>query len=101
MPTRYERVATSAPTDAQLQSLAGTYRSGEAEVEVEVRLVGGALMLRRRPDETISMAHAYRDVVFSGAIGIVKFHRDATRVTGFGVVQDRVWDLRFTTLAGT
>jgi hypothetical protein len=98
--TRFERVSTDVPTGPQLESFIGKYRSDEAEVDMEVAVVDGGLILRRRPDVTISLTPAYGDV-FTGASGVVKFHRDATRVTGFSVVQDRVWDLRFTKLAGS
>ena len=98
--TPFERVTTDAPSEAQLKSLVGTYRSDEAEVEMVVAIVGGNLVLKRRPDVTIALTPSYGDV-FSGSIGVVRFHRDAGRVTGFSVVQDRVWDLRFTRQAGT
>ena len=98
--TPFERVTTDAPSEAQLKSLVGTYRSDEAEVEMVVAIVGGNLVLKHRPDVTIALTPSYGDV-FSGSIGVVRFHRDAGRVTGFSVVQDRVWDLRFTRQAGT
>jgi CubicO group peptidase (beta-lactamase class C family) len=98
--TPFERVTTDAPSEAQLKSLVGTYRNDEAEVEMVVAIVGGNLVLKRRPDVTIALTPSYGDV-FSGPIGVVRFHRDAGRVTGFSVVQDRVWDLRFTRQAGT
>jgi CubicO group peptidase (beta-lactamase class C family) len=98
--TRYERVSPEAPTEAQLRSLTGTYRSNEAEVEMEVQIAGSALVLKRRPDATIALTHAYGDV-FNGSIGVVRFHRDGAHVTGLSVVQDRVWDLRFTKLTGS
>jgi CubicO group peptidase (beta-lactamase class C family) len=98
--TRFERVSTFAPTEAELKSFVGTYRSDEGEIEMEVGIVAGNLVLKRRPDVTIALIPAYNDV-FSGSIGTVRFHRDAGRVTGFSVIQDRVWDLRFAKQAGT
>jgi CubicO group peptidase (beta-lactamase class C family) len=98
--TRYERVSTEPPSPALLEALVGTYRSDEAEVEMEVAIVDGNLALKRRPDVTIPLTPAYVDV-FTGSIGAVRFHRESGRVTGFSVVQDRVWDLRFARQAGT
>jgi len=31
----------------------------------------------------------------TGALGTVRFHRVDGRITGLGITQDRVWDLRF------
>lgn len=98
--TRYERVSTDAPSESQLKALVGNYRSDEAEVDIEVALVDGHLILKRRPNATISLTPIYPDV-FSGSIGVVKFHRESGRVTGFSVIQDRVWDLRFAKVGGT
>ena len=98
--TRYERVSTEPPSPALLEALVGTYRSDEAEVEMEVAIVDGNLALKRRPNVTIVLTPAYVDV-FTGSIGVVRFHRESGRVTGFSVVQDRVWDLRFVRQAST
>lgn len=98
--TRYERVSPDPPSESQLKALVGNYRSDEAEVDIEVARVDGYLILKRRPNATISLTPAYPDV-FSGSIGVVKFHRESGRVTGFSVIQDRVWDLRFAKLGGT
>jgi hypothetical protein len=56
----------------------------------------GALVLKRRPDVTIKLTPVYEDAFTAGQLGTVIFRRDATgRVTELHVVQDRVWDLRF------
>jgi hypothetical protein len=98
--TRYERVSTEAPSDSQLKSLVGSYRSDEAEVDLEIAVVDGNLVIKRRPNVMIALTPAYPDV-FSGSIGVIRFHRAGDRVTGFSVVQDRVWDLRFTKQTGS
>ena len=48
-----------------------------------------------RPDTVIRLTPIYPDA-FTGSIGTVIFRRDGGRVNGLSVVQDRVWDLRFT-----
>ena len=98
--TRYERVSTEPPTQAQLRTLIGAYRSDEAEIDIEVALADGNLIIKRRPNTTIPLTPAYSDA-FTGSIGVIRFHRDGDRVTGFSVVQDRVWDLLFTRQAGS
>ncbi|MGQ0736234.1 MAG: serine hydrolase domain-containing protein [Acidobacteriota bacterium] len=91
---QFVREAPWAPGAAVLRELAGTYASGEAEVEYRAELDGEALVLKRRPDATIRLTPSYKDA-FTGSLGTVIFRRESGRVTGFSVVQDRVWDLRF------
>ena len=92
----YERVKPAQPTAAQLQELAGTYVSDDAETTMAVAIDGGALVLKRRPDTTIRLTPIYPDAFSGQQFGTVIFRRDGGRVTAFSVVQDRVWDLRFT-----
>jgi CubicO group peptidase (beta-lactamase class C family) len=92
----YERVEPATPSVDQLKALAGTYSSGEAETTFTVAVEGNSLVLKQRPDRVIRLTPVYGDT-FAGSVGGVIFRRDAAgRVTGFSVVQDRVWDLRFT-----
>jgi CubicO group peptidase (beta-lactamase class C family) len=91
----YERALTTKPTAAQLQELAGTYDSAEAETTLTAAVEDGALVLKRRPDATIRLTPVYADAFTAGSLGIVIFRRDAGRVVAFSVVQDRVWDMRF------
>jgi CubicO group peptidase (beta-lactamase class C family) len=88
------RVAAATPTAAQLADLAGDYVSDEAETLLTAAVDGSSLVLKRRPDAVIRLTPLYADA-FSGSIGTVIFRRDAGRVTGLSLVQDRVWDLRF------
>lgn len=90
---RFERVTPAAPSAAELQALAGTYVSEDAETELTVAVEGETLVLKRRPDTTIRLSPLYRDA-FSGSIGTVLFRRDAAGPQ-LSVVQDRVWDMRF------
>src|SRR5207245_431508 len=91
-----ERAATSKPTPAQLEDLAGTYESAEAETTLTAAVENGGLVLKRRPDATIKLIPVYVDAFNAGSLGVVIFRRDAGKVTALSVVQDRVWDMRFT-----
>jgi CubicO group peptidase (beta-lactamase class C family) len=83
------------PTAAQLAELAGTYWSDEAEVALSAAVDQGKLVIKRRPDTTITLTAIDRDT-FRGSIGTVTFRRDAGgKVNAFSIKQDRVWDLRF------
>ena len=88
--------ATAAsPGAEQLAELAGTYWSDEAEVALVAAADQGKLILKRRPDTTITLTAIDRDK-FRGSIGTVTFLRNAVgRIEGLSINQDRVWDLRF------
>lgn len=84
------------PTAAELEALAGTYVSDEAETTLVAAVDNGALVLRRRPDTVIRLLATSARDVFTGSIGTVTFRRDGSgRVVALSVRQDRVWDLRF------
>ena len=91
----YERVTSAKPSIAQLNELAGTYASDEAETTLTVAVNGDALVIRRRPDTTLKLTPVYADAFTAPQLGLVIFRRDAGRVTALGVVEDRVWDMRF------
>jgi CubicO group peptidase (beta-lactamase class C family) len=93
----YERVEAAKPTADQLGLLAGTYSSDEAETSFVAAVERGELVLKQRPDTIITLIPLYADAFKAGALGTVIFRRDASgRAAAFSVVQDRVWDLRFT-----
>jgi CubicO group peptidase (beta-lactamase class C family) len=98
-PEEYERVTPVRPTAAELAELAGTYTSDEAEVSLDVVVDNGVLMVKRRPDSVMTLSPLYKDA-FTGALGTIIFRRSGDRVSALSVVQDRVWDLRFTRRAG-
>lgn len=90
------RDETFKPTPAELAEYAGTYTSDEIETTVVVEVRNGALVALRRPNAVLTMrAHSKDRFEAGGGLGLVTFHREAGRVTGLGVTQDRVWDLRF------
>ena len=70
--------------------------SDEAEATLVAAIDGESLVLKRRPDTTITLTPVYADGFDAPRLGLVIFRRDASgRVTALGVNQDRVWDLRF------
>jgi CubicO group peptidase (beta-lactamase class C family) len=91
--TRLERTTVAAPAADELAQLAGTYVSDEAELELTVAVENGGLTLKRRPDTTIRLNPLYKDA-FRASIGTIIFHRAPS--VQLSIVQDRVWDLRFT-----
>ncbi|MGH9161716.1 MAG: serine hydrolase domain-containing protein, partial [Vicinamibacteraceae bacterium] len=94
----YEQMAAAtAPTAAELEELVGTYVSDEAEATLGVVLGRAALAIERRPDTTVQLTPLYADAFSAPGLGTVVFRRDAKgQPTALSIVQDRVWDLRFT-----
>ena len=92
----FERVPAATPTADNLKALAGTYSNDEAETVLTIAVDGDALVVRRRPDTTLTLTPVYADAFSAPQLGLVIFRRDGSRrVTELSVVQDRVWDLRF------
>jgi CubicO group peptidase (beta-lactamase class C family) len=84
-----ERPATY--SDAQLAAFAGTYLSDEAETVLTAVVENHALVLKRRPDTTITLTPTYQNAFTANHnLGTVIFDHDGLRV-----VQDRVWNLSF------
>jgi CubicO group peptidase (beta-lactamase class C family) len=91
----YDRVDATAPKPEQLKALVGSYESDEVETTLTVALEDETLVIRRRPDTRIALTPVSADT-FSGALGWIVFHRDASgRVVSLSLSQERVWDLRF------
>ena len=83
------------PTAAQLNALAGSYWSDEAETMLIAAAGQNGLVLRRRPDTEIALTAIGPDK-FRGSIGTVTFLRNASgAVEALSVNQERVWDLKF------
>ena len=94
----YERVPPAKPSADQLNDLAGTYVSDEAETTLTVAMSADWLVIKRRPDTTLKLTPIYADAFTAPQLGLVIFRRDAARggrVTALSIVQERVWDLRF------
>jgi CubicO group peptidase (beta-lactamase class C family) len=97
----YERVEPAHPTAEQLMALSGTYVSDEAEVTLQMIVEGTDLKVTRRPDTKLTLRPLYKDAFAAQGLGVIIFRRDAQgAVVGLSVVQDRVWDLRFTRQVG-
>ena len=58
---QFDRVKPATSTAGGLKQLAGRYVSDEAEAVLEVAVVDGALVLKRRPDAVIKLAPLYAD----------------------------------------
>ena len=94
-PDIFERVPAVKPALAELEALAGTYSSDEAETMFIARVRDGALELTQRPATIYRLEPLYADA-FDSELGTIIFRRDPGGVvTGLSVSQDRVWDLRF------
>jgi hypothetical protein len=92
----YERVPEVRPAAAELSEFVGTYVGQETETTMRVAIEGEALVLMRRPATKLSMIPVYQDAFNIPPLGLAIFRRDAAaRVVALSVVQDRVWDLRF------
>lgn len=93
----YAHAAPWKPTPEQLALLAGTYTSDEAEVSLTAAVEDGGLVLKRRPDTIIKLTPLYQSAFSGGSLGTVIIQRYAEGAPfELSVVQDRVWDLRFT-----
>lgn len=91
----FQRALPASPSAGELQALAGTYVSDDAETTLVATVESGALVLKRRPDTTIRLTPLYKDA-FAGQIGTVIFRRNAAgNPIELAVVQDRVWHMRF------
>lgn len=89
-----------APADTGVKTLTdyvGTYVSDELDVKIAIEQRGGALVARRRPNDSGMMVPAYKDGFISPALGgSVRFQRDgAGKVSGFAIFAGRVLDVRF------
>jgi hypothetical protein len=88
-------VHAESPTAAKLADYPGTYSSEELDVKLVIAVKDGRLVLRRRPADEMPMRFVYEDD-FSTPVGSLRFSRDASgRVTGFGVFNGRIRDVRF------
>lgn len=92
----YERVEPARPSADQLKEFVGRYLSDEIETTLNVVVESDRLVIRRRPDSTVTLTPVYADG-FSSALGWITFRRDeSNHVVALSVSQERVWDLRFT-----
>lgn len=96
----YEPVEAFEPTAVELGGYAGAFHSEDAETTLTLAVEDGELVMRRRPDSRLTLTPVYRDV-FRSPLGLIRFERDGDGpVTGFGLRQARVHDMRFQRLDG-
>jgi CubicO group peptidase (beta-lactamase class C family) len=89
----FEQVTPVKPSASELMELVGTYVSEDAETTLVASVEEGALVLKRRPDTAVRLTPTYKDA-FTGSLGTVVFRRGG-KTLELSVVQDRVWDMRF------
>jgi CubicO group peptidase (beta-lactamase class C family) len=89
--------AFSPPSGAALAAFTGTFTSHEVETTWQILVEDETLVLLRRPGIRTALRPVEEDTFQSG-MGRIRFHRDPVtgEVGGLSVIQDRVWDLRFT-----
>ena len=92
---RQPEPATIAVPVSAMQEFTGRYWSDEAEVALVAAVEKDQLVLKRRPDTTMTLRPIGKDT-FEGEIGRVTFLRGGSgSVNGLSIRQERVWDLRF------
>jgi len=98
----YDRADETRMTPGQLAALVGRYRSTEADTIVQLSLDSGQLTLHRAPETRIPLEPLYRDAFSAAGLGTLLVNRSPDGSVGsVSVVQDRVWNLRFTRDADT
>jgi CubicO group peptidase (beta-lactamase class C family) len=94
--TEFVREQSWTPRAGDLDAYAGRYVSDEAETTLTAVVESGRLVLKRRPDTTIALTPLYVHAFTAPQLGTVIFTRGASGgVDTLHLVQDRVWDLRF------
>ena len=92
---RWDRVEPWSPSAAELAEFEGTYHSDDAETTFIVTVVGDALQLWQRPNDTRRAEPVYADA-FRMPGGVIRFRRDATgRIRELSLSIGRVFDMRF------
>ena len=82
-------------TATTLAGYAGTYVSEELDAQLVIAVKGDSLVLRRRPADEMPLRPMYDDD-FSSPIGSLRFSRDGNgKITGFGIYNGRIRDVRF------
>jgi CubicO group peptidase (beta-lactamase class C family) len=92
----FERVERFTPSAGELRAFAGRFYSSDAETELDASVVDSDLVLRRRPDWSVTLAPKYEDAFDAPDFGLVRFRRGPDgRVVELSLRQPRVYDLRF------
>ena len=93
---RMTEARSSRITSERLTDYVGTYAADELDVQLTIAEQNGQLVLRRREAEDAPLRPVYEDD-FASPIGSLRFSRDASgRVTGFGIYNGRIRNVRFT-----
>jgi CubicO group peptidase (beta-lactamase class C family) len=95
--TSYLPAAPPDTTPASLRSYVGSYRSEELDINLDVVVDSGRVIVKQRPNERLTLRPLHRDAFAAPGAGNIIFTRDrAGKVDGFGVWAGRVRNLRFT-----
>jgi CubicO group peptidase (beta-lactamase class C family) len=91
----FDRVAPWTPSRAELEAMAGEYRSDEAEVSLRVTVEDAGLVIFRRPGTRLRLTPRYQNGFENDELGSVRFLRNASgRIDEMSLGSARVWDLR-------
>jgi CubicO group peptidase (beta-lactamase class C family) len=95
VPLNFEKVDPHSPSRDELREYTGTYYSEELETTHRVVLEDGRLYLKHRRSHKTPLQATQKDQFTLDAIRI-EFERDSQGgVTGFGIWNDREWNVRF------
>ena len=85
----------ASPSSERLADYMGTYASDELDVQLTIAVRDGELVMQRRESPDATLRPVYEDD-FVSPIGSLRFSRDSSgRVTGFGVYNGRIRNVRF------
>lgn len=89
------RVEVAHPDDAQLSSYAGSYHSEELDTDLTLLVENGALLMRQKWDDPLTLQALAKDE-FQAAGPVIVFRRDSSnKVTGFVMFGGRARGMQF------
>lgn len=92
----FAKKAAYQPTEVQLQSLVGLYRSDEADATYEIRLKNGALESFLKPDITEKLTPYYQHTFKNGDGELLEFYFNKKgKPLGFKFTTGRAWHIDF------
>jgi hypothetical protein len=93
--TRYEPMTPAAPSESALSAYVGSYWSDELETRFTIEPRNGALVVRQRLGDEVTLTPTFADG-FTSPAGTMVFSRDsAGRVSGLGIWAGRIRNVRF------
>jgi Domain of unknown function (DUF3471) len=93
--TRLTEARPAGLTSARLADYTGTYVSDELDVQLTIAVREGKLVVQQRESPDAPLRAVYEDD-FASPVGSIRFSRNAAgRVTGFGIYNGRIRNVRF------